>query len=117
MRRNYKYWAINLDYCKITVYTFLQIDSAGQRHLAARSGRTDSHRGKGGLCMGCGMRRKLDGQGRLVIPVELRNKLQIENGDYLDIHMQNNRIVLQKRQSAVSFAATWAKSIGRNRRA
>ncbi len=66
--------------------------------------------------MGCGIRRKLDGQGRLVIPVELRNQLQIENGDYLDINMQNNRIVLQKKSPA-RLAAAWAKPVGRSSRA
>ena len=43
-----------------------------------------------------GIVRDIDKLGRFVIPVELRNKLGIENGDAIEIFAEQDRIVLRK---------------------
>lgn len=46
-----------------------------------------------------GISRKVDGLGRIVIPIELRRNLNIETGDSLDINIENDKVVLTKRVS------------------
>ena len=43
-----------------------------------------------------GVLRRIDELGRIVIPKELRKKLKIREGDFLDIFVEDNNIVLQK---------------------
>lgn len=50
-----------------------------------------------------GIVRKLDDLGRLVIPVELRRKLEIEYKDGLEIFTENDRIILRKYRPCCIF--------------
>lgn len=43
-----------------------------------------------------GMVRKIDNLGRLVLPVEIRDSLNIKEGDLLAISLMDNHIVLSK---------------------
>ena len=43
-----------------------------------------------------GIVRRIDELGRIVIPKEIRNILNIENSDELEIFVEDNRIILQK---------------------
>ena len=43
-----------------------------------------------------GVLRRIDELGRIVIPKELRKKLKIREGDFLDIFVEDNNIILQK---------------------
>lgn len=43
-----------------------------------------------------GIIRKVDELGRVVIPIEVRNKFNIEEGTEIEIHVEQNKIVLQK---------------------
>ena len=43
-----------------------------------------------------GIVRRIDELGRIVIPKEIRNTLNIDNSDELEIYVENNRIILQK---------------------
>ena len=43
-----------------------------------------------------GIIRKVDELGRVVIPIEIRNKFNIEEGTEIEIHVEQNKIVLQK---------------------
>lgn len=43
-----------------------------------------------------GMARKIDELGRMVLPSELRRRFRIHEGDYLGIHVEDQRIVLTK---------------------
>ena len=45
-----------------------------------------------------GMVRKVDELGRIVIPIEIRNKLDIMEKDELEVSVQGRRIVLEKYQ-------------------
>ena len=42
------------------------------------------------------MLRRIDELGRIVIPKELRKKLKIREGDFLDIYVSDSNIILQK---------------------
>jgi transcriptional pleiotropic regulator of transition state genes len=50
-----------------------------------------------------GIVRDIDKLGRFVIPIELRNKLGIENGDSLEIFAEQDRIVLKKYEPCCVF--------------
>ena len=50
-----------------------------------------------------GIIRKVDELGRIVLPIELRRTLDIEERDELEIFMENGRIVLQKFEPACLF--------------
>lgn len=52
--------------------------------------------------MKIGMSRKLDGLGRLVIPIETRRLLRIRRGDQLGIAVSGNSIVLTKQTGLVT---------------
>ncbi len=40
--------------------------------------------------------RKIDGLGRVVIPIELRQNLNISENDEMKIYMQDGKIILEK---------------------
>lgn len=50
-----------------------------------------------------GIVRDIDKLGRFVIPVELRNKLGIENGDAIEIFAEQDRIILRKYEPCCTF--------------
>ena len=50
-----------------------------------------------------GIVRKVDELGRVVLPVELRRTLQIEERDSLEISLNGETIVLQKVQNSCTF--------------
>lgn len=50
-----------------------------------------------------GIVRKVDELGRVVLPVELRRTLQIEERDCLEISLSGETILLQKQQNACIF--------------
>lgn len=50
-----------------------------------------------------GIVRKVDELGRVVIPIELRRTLQIEQKDALEIYVDGERIILKKYQPACIF--------------
>jgi AbrB family looped-hinge helix DNA binding protein len=43
----------------------------------------------------------LRGQGRLVVPAEVRKELGLEAGDELVLHTEDGRLVLERRRDAV----------------
>ena len=50
-----------------------------------------------------GILRKVDELGRVVIPIELRNKLDIHEKDPLEIYVEGNDIILRKFQPNCIF--------------
>jgi len=50
-----------------------------------------------------GIVRKVDELGRIVLPVELRRILRIQEKDALEIFVDNNKIILQKYEPADIF--------------
>lgn len=50
-----------------------------------------------------GIVRKVDELGRVVIPIELRRTLQIEQRDALEIYVDGERIILKKYEPACVF--------------
>jgi len=50
-----------------------------------------------------GIVRRVDELGRVVIPIDLRRTLNIEEKDGLEIFVDNDRIILQKRGPACVF--------------
>lgn len=50
-----------------------------------------------------GIVRKVDELGRVVIPIELRRTLQIEEKDALEIYVDGERIILKKYEPACIF--------------
>ena len=50
-----------------------------------------------------GIVRDIDKLGRFVIPVELRSKLGIENGDAIELFAEQGRIVLKKYEKNCIF--------------
>jgi len=55
-----------------------------------------------------GIVRKVDELGRVVIPIELRRTLQIEEKDTLEIYVDGERIILKKYQPACIFCGNAA---------
>ncbi|MFR5684209.1 MAG: AbrB/MazE/SpoVT family DNA-binding domain-containing protein [Clostridia bacterium] len=53
-----------------------------------------------------GVKRKVDELGRIVIPIELRNKLNILEDDTLDIYIDRNSIVLKKEENTCMFCGS-----------
>lgn len=53
-----------------------------------------------------GIVRKVDGLGRVVIPMELRRTLDIEEKDSLEIYVDGDRIVLRKYEPACVFCGS-----------
>ncbi len=50
-----------------------------------------------------GVVRKVDELGRIVIPIELRRTLGIEEKDSLEIYVDNERVILKKYEPACVF--------------
>ena len=50
-----------------------------------------------------GIVRKVDELGRIVLPIELRRNLDIEERDSLEIYMDGERIILQKYEATCIF--------------
>ncbi len=50
-----------------------------------------------------GIQRKIDGLGRVVIPMEIRNKLNISQNDPLEIHVEGTSIVIRKDEPTCTF--------------
>ena len=59
-----------------------------------------------------GIIRKVDELGRIVLPIELRRTLDIEERDELEIFMENDRIILQKFEPACIFCGSSRGLIG-----
>ena len=53
-----------------------------------------------------GIIRKVDDLGRIVLPIELRRMLDIEERDELEIYMENERIILQKYEPSCIFCGS-----------
>ena len=50
-----------------------------------------------------GIVRPVDGLGRVVLPIEIRRNLDIEERDLLEIYLEGDRIILQKAETACVF--------------
>ena len=50
-----------------------------------------------------GIVRNIDEMGRLVLPKEMRRKMDIESGDEIEFFAENDRIILRKFQPACLF--------------
>ena len=50
-----------------------------------------------------GITRKIDELGRIVIPMELRNRLKIDEKDAMEVYVENNSIVLKKVENKCVF--------------
>lgn len=53
-----------------------------------------------------GIIRKVDELGRIVLPIEIRRTLDIEERDELEIFMDNDQIVLQKFEPSCIFCSS-----------
>ena len=53
-----------------------------------------------------GIVRKVDELGRIVLPIELRRTLDIEERDSLEIYLDGDKIVLQKYEPACMFCGS-----------
>ncbi len=53
-----------------------------------------------------GIVRKVDDLGRVVIPIELRRTLDIEEKDPLEIHVDGEQIVLRKHMASCVFCGS-----------
>lgn len=50
-----------------------------------------------------GVVRKVDELGRIVLPKELRNVLQIDKSTSLEIYVENDKIILKKYESSIDL--------------
>ena len=53
-----------------------------------------------------GIIRKVDELGRIVLPIELRRTLDIEERDEMEIYLESDRIILQKFEPSCIFCAS-----------
>ena len=58
-----------------------------------------------------GIVRRVDELGRIVIPIELRNKLKIEEKDPIDIYVDGSSIILKKYQQNCVFCGSTKKVV------
>ncbi len=65
-----------------------------------------------------GIVRKVDEQGRVVLPIELRRTLDLGERDELEIYMDDDKIVLKKYEPACIFCGSsfglvtyWGKNV------
>lgn len=52
---------------------------------------------------GTGMSRRVDDLGRIVLPAELRRTFDIREGDHLEIAVDGDQIILEKRRASCTF--------------
>ena len=50
-----------------------------------------------------GIVRPVDGLGRIVLPIEIRRNLDIQERDQLEIYLEGDRIILRKSETACIF--------------
>ena len=50
-----------------------------------------------------GILRRIDDLGRLVLPMELRNKLELGKGDPIEIYVEGDTVVLKKYEPSCIF--------------
>ena len=50
-----------------------------------------------------GIGRRIDELGRIVLPIELRNKMDIKNKDSIEIFVDEDKIILKKYEPACLF--------------
>ena len=55
--------------------------------------------------------RKIDELGRIVIPIEIRNKLNINEKDLLEIFIEENSIILKKFEESCVFCGSIEENI------
>jgi AbrB family transcriptional regulator, transcriptional pleiotropic regulator of transition state genes len=53
-----------------------------------------------------GMSRKIDDLGRVVIPAEMRKGFGLKDGDYLEISVEQDQIILSKRHDICVFCSS-----------
>jgi transcriptional pleiotropic regulator of transition state genes len=53
-----------------------------------------------------GIVRRIDELGRIVLPIELRNKMDIKNKDSIEIFVDEDKIILKKYEPACLFCGT-----------
>lgn len=53
-----------------------------------------------------GIVRKIDEQGRIVLPIELRRTLDVGDRDELEIYMEDDKVILRKYEPACVFCAS-----------
>ena len=53
-----------------------------------------------------GIVRKIDGLGRIVLPIELRKHMEIATGDDIEIFVEGNTIVLEKYSPSCVFCGS-----------
>lgn len=53
--------------------------------------------------MNTGMVRRVDELGRIVIPIEIRNNLDIKEKDPMEFHVENRKLVLEKYEPGCIF--------------
>ncbi len=53
-----------------------------------------------------GVSRKVDDLGRIVLPAELRRSFDIREGDHVEISIEEDRIILQKRRNLCTFCGS-----------
>lgn len=58
-----------------------------------------------------GIVRRVDELGRIVIPIELRNKLKIEEKDPIEIYVDGSSIILKKFQEDCVFCGSTKKVV------
>ncbi|AGB42185.1 looped-hinge helix DNA binding domain, AbrB family [Halobacteroides halobius DSM 5150] len=58
-----------------------------------------------------GIVRKVDGLGRMVIPIELRRTLGIDTKDPLEIYVDGNKVILKKYEPACVFCGNAGDTI------
>jgi len=63
-----------------------------------------------------GIVRKVDELGRIVIPIELRRTMGIDEKDALEIYIDEEKIILKKYEPACIFCGSTDKTINFNNR-
>ena len=53
-----------------------------------------------------GIVRKIDEQGRIVLPIELRRTLELEEQNELEIYLDDDKVILKKYEPACVFCAS-----------
>ena len=53
-----------------------------------------------------GMVRKIDELGRIVLPIEIRNNLDLNSKDALEIYIEGESIILKKHQDSCVFCGS-----------